>query len=420
MTKKRLARPKSTVYRLNISFLHEDVFGKFPVLGKDVKRQLNICPKLDLLKGRILQLILINQNHRGLTNYTVAWETHQSNGLAHLDILLMYDKPISKSLTSFDYLLPCCPQDLQLLPDKKPKINITTYSATKLNIAVLEYGQKEDPTPLNTFAYDQSIHYLVLAAIKKDPYGYLSDKLRQDPYNFDLSEYAEQYNLDKFITSWSAVKYKLLDIRAALIARLQLQKPGFQPISRQLIQSKLNSEELATFDKHPCFQIIVDHLNQIPKYGSDRPHKMSNLFISGPKDIGKTSLAQILNKHVGCYNLKYQNKYLNRYSNHKYGFIIWNEVKLTDFSHTWILQFLEGVQVPIPMRYNACSKRDNPLIIMTSNLTLDQHIAKRYSKDPFLYNHAVQNLGARITAVHVPIPMFFMQKLLISKLEKLL
>ena len=50
---------------------------------------------------------------------------------------------------------------------------------------------------------------------------------------------------------------------------------------------------------------------------------------------------------------------------------------------------------------------------MTSNLSLNEHILHRYKDDPKLYNHAMQNLAARITPVEIPCPMFFMQKLLI-------
>lgn len=419
-TKKGKTKQKrwtSSVYRLNISYLSEKKFGTHPILGKKVKRQLNISPNLEVLKRQILQLILAHQKHRGLQCYTIAWQVHQSNGLAHLDILLKYSKNIKKSPSSFKYLLDICPQDLGHFSQQqgqKPQVHMTGYATSRINQAILEYGQKEDPVPLTTFTPEQSTRYLTLAAIKADAYGYLSDRMREDPYNFDLSQYVNQYQLDKHISKWSQIKHKLLDIRAAEIGRLQLSKPGIKKITRELIQQRLTPNQLKTFDEYNCFQTIVDHINQIPTYGPNRPHKTPNLFISGPKDIGKTAFAIELGKLVGHYNVKYQNKYLNRYSNNKYGFIVWNETKFTDFSHNWILQFLEGYQVAIPMRYNSCKKYDNPLVYMTSNLDLETHIRNRFKDDSFLYHHATQNLGARITAVRVPVPMFFMQKLLIS------
>ena len=418
MTKKKRIQLEARIFRLNISYLSENVFGRFPILGKKEKRELNLSPKLELLKQQTLESILHNQNHRGLTNYTIAWQTHQSNGLAHLDILLLYEKNVKKSLSSFNYLLSLCPQDLIYFSEnqsQEPQVNITPYSYSRLNQAILEYGQKEDPAPLNTFTPETSSRHLTLAAIKADPYGFLEDKVRKDPYNFDLAQYTQEHQLSKHIPSWNAIKSKLLDIRAAMIARLQLTKPGIKEITPDLIRERLTQNQLETFYRYPCFQTIVDHINQIPKYGPARPHKTKNIFITGPKDTGKTAFATQLGKLVGHYNLKYQNKYLNRYSNNKYGFIVWNQVKLTDFSHNWILQFLQGIQVAIPMRYNACKKNDNPLVYMTSNLTLDKHLRNRYKENPDLYHHSTQNLGARITAVEIPVPMFFMQKLLVKR-----
>ena len=417
MAKTKTKQMAAAIYRINISYLSEKSFGKFPVLGKGVKRQPNLCPALDALKAQILEVLWASQKHRGLTNYTIAWQTHQSNGLAHLDILLRYDKNVKKSNASFNYLLPICPQNLDYFTQKqgqKPQVHITPYSATRLNKAVLEYGQKEDPSPLSNFADSDIIRYLSLSAIRKDPYGFLHDQMLKDPYSFDLAQYVDKYNLSKQIKGWTGIKHKLLDIRAAVIARLQLTKPGIRLITPELIRQRLNDQEYQQFYSHPCYQEIVDHINQIPTYGPRRPHKTKNLFISGPKDTGKTALALELGKLVGHYNLKFENKYLNRYVNNKYCFIVWNQVKLTDFSHTWILEFLQGIQVPIPMRYNACKKTDNPLVYMTSNLTLDEHLRNRYSDRPELYKHATQNLGSRITAVHIPGPIFFMQKLLVS------
>lgn len=416
MTVKKRKRIVGSVFRLNISYLSSAKFGRFQVLGKNVKRLAHCSPDLEALKASVLQLILAHQNHRHLQSYSIAWQTHQSNGLAHLDILLLYSKCVLKSPSSYDYLLSICPQDIGCFSQRqgaKPQVHISPYSLTRLNTAILEYGAKEDPAPLNTFTPEQSQRVLTLAAIKADPYGYLSDEMRKDPYNFDVAQYVDRYRLDKQIRCWSSIKVKLNDIRSAVLARLQLAKPGIQVITPELIASKLSVDQRATYYAYPCFQIIVDHINHIPIYGPARPHKTSNLFISGPKDIGKTALAEALAKHVGYYNLKIENKYLNRYSNNKYGFILWNQTKLTDFSHNWILQFLQGIEVPIPMRYNSCIKRDNPLVMMTSNLTLDAHIKNRYKDRLDLYITATENLGARITAVHVPVPMFFLQKLLL-------
>ena len=422
--KKRIdKRYCATLYRVNISYLSRARFGVHPVLDKGVKRPVGACPALDALKRSVLQRLLVHQRPRGLQAYTVAWQTHGSNGLAHLDILLKYSARVKCSASSYRYLLELTPQDVQHFSTTQgaaPQLHLTGYSLSALKRAVLQYGTKQDPEPLSTFSEELSARTLALAAIKKDPYAYFQARMRQDPVNFDLADYVDQYDLAQHVPGWTALKAKLNDVRAARVARRQLAKPGIKPITRDLIEAKLSPEELLTFDRYSCFQTIVDHLNQIPRYGPHRPPKTKNLFISGPPDTGKTSLSTALAALVGCYNVNYQNKYLNRYSNGKYGFIIWNQTKFTDFTHTWVLQFLQGVQVPIPMRYNACKKSDNPLVLMNSNLPLEDHIAHRFGRPGLsasLLNTAIKNLGARITAVHLPpgTDLFFLQKLLVPK-----
>ena len=421
MSTTKAKRVNASTYRLNISYLSANQFGKFPILGKDVKREPNLSPKLDALKGQVLDLLWLHQSHRGLVSYTIAWQTHQSCGLAHLDVLLRYESSVKKSKSSFDYLLAICPQDLGYFTQKQgqiPQVHITPYSATRLNLAILDYGQKEDPSTLSNFRPEDSARFLQLAAIKKDPYRYFQLIMDQDPYNFDLSYYAKKYDLVHQVSGWSAVKSKLSDAQAAARALTQQKKPGIRHIDRALIQQRLSPEQLTVFDSYPCFQTIVNHLNQIPKYGPKRPHKTLNLFIYGPKGIGKTSfinqgptnLAQL----VPHYDINIQNKYLNRYYNRVYGFISWNEFKYTDFSPTWVLKLLQGLELQIPIRYNSNIKRDNPLVIATSNMSLSKHIQRRFKDQPELIKMAKSNLlNERVVQVYVPVSMFFMQKLLV-------
>lgn len=412
---------QASIYRLNISYLSAKRFGTFQVLGKDVKRQPKLSPALEDLKNAVLELIWFHQRHRGLVNYCVAWQTHQSNGLPHLDILLRYERNIKKSKTSFDYLLPLCPQDLGYFSAKqgqKPCVYMTAYSATRLNLAILAYGQKQDPQPLNNFSSTDSVRFLTLAAIKRDPYGYLYQQMVKDPYNFDLCYYVQKYELSRQVVGWSAIKTKLNDMQAAARALVQEAKPGIRKITPALISQRLDPGELAQFHRHPCFQAIVDALNQIPCYGWSRPHKTPNLFIYGPRGIGKTSFINQgptnLAKLVPHYDINLQNKYLNRYYNQVYGFISWNQFKYTDFSPTWVLKLLQGLDLQIPIRYSSNIKRDNPLIIATSNMSLSQHIQRRFRGQPALITMAKSNLlNQRMVEVYVPLPMFFMQKLLL-------
>ena len=419
--KSRQYQMNASIFRLNISYLSENKFGKFPILGKDVKREPNLCPLLEGLKAEVLELLWKHERHRGLVHYKISWQTHQSNGLAHLDILLKYQKNIKKSRSSFNYLLAICPQDLGYFSQRQGQIsqvNITAYANSRVNQAILDYGEKEDPQSLDNFKPEDSSRIVALAAIRRDPFRYFEQIMDMDPYNFELSYYVKKYSLASEIRGWSSIKSKLNDIQAAARALSEQAKPGIRHIDRDLIEERLSPEQLAVYDGYPCFRTIVDILNQIPRYRYDRPHKTLNLYIYGPRGIGKTSFINEgptnLASLVPHYDINLQNRYLNRYYNHVYGFISWNEFKYTDFSPTWILKLLEGLDLQIPIRYASNVKRDNPLVIATSNISFTQQIERRFKDQPAFVALAKSNLlNERIVEVMVPVPMFFMQKLLV-------
>lgn len=425
MVKKIYKRLNSSIFRLNISYLSEREFGKFSISSKNLKREVNTSIKLDQLKQKVLDLLIARESHRGLISWCISWETHQSNGLAHLDILLRYKQRCKKSPTSFDYLLPLCPQDLGWFGDnqgKKSQIFLTGYGESRLNQAILEYGEKEDPVPVTNFSKDLSAYLLAVSRIKQDSYGYFYDLMIEDPYNFDLSYWAVKYNLSKEIKGWSAIKNKLNDCQAAARALTEERKPGIKEITPELIEGQLTKEELKTFNQYPCFKEIVAFINQIPRWGHQRPHKTLNLFLWGPKGIGKTSFLtegpKNLSKLVPHYDINLQNKYLNRYYNNVYGFISWNQFKYTDFTPNWVLKLLEGANLEIPIRYASNIKRDNPLIIATSNMSLKEHIERRFKEEPRLREMAKSNLlNERIVEIEVPVEMFFLQKLLIPNIN---
>ena len=278
-----VVRLKGLVYRLNVSYLLG--YGTFQTLGKDVKRAKDRCPGLESLKVRVLDQILRNQSHRGLRYHSVAWQTHQSTGQPHLDILLIYDKTRLKSPSSYNYLLPLCPQRQS---QTTPGVFVTGYSKTRLNKAILEYGTKEDPQPLSNLPQDLS-SYLDVKKLQQDPYAYLEDQMSKDPLHFNLQQYVRKNGLARHIRGWSSIKTKLKDMQVAAANLLLKSRPGFQLITRQLIQQRLSPSQLTLFDSWPGYQRIVDYLNQVPTYGGKRQMKTLNLLITGPASIGKTS-----------------------------------------------------------------------------------------------------------------------------------
>ena len=413
-----------SIYRLVIRNI--EGYGTFPVTG--VKRAEGVSPELDQLKQRVLQCLLQKQSKRTVkpVNWTVAWQTHAASGLPHLDILLVYLNNITPLLTSFDYLI----KDLKIQQrDVGDEVGIghvwiTPYSSKKLNKAILQYGQKQDPNTITNITLETKEDLLRGNKFKADPYRYLELQMLKDPLHFNVQQYVRVHDLYQYISSWSSIKSKLKDSQQAAANLLFKSKPGFKFIDRALIQSRLSPQQLLTYDSWSGYQTIVNYLNQIPSLGYRRPMKTMNLLITGPASTGKTSLfesdlAQTYNsvqRYASVYPMGTKTWWPN-YKPQVYKLIFWNEAKLTSYSYDTILKVLEGSKVDLPHKGGSVLKYDNPLVIMTSNMTIDQMIHQKFGYSKLFSDMAKSNLSVRVQNVIIPkgYNFFLLQKLLVSK-----
>ena len=372
---------------------------------KDVKYD-----RLEYLKQDIFEKLKCHpssykrsQFQRGLRYYNIAMEFHV-DGTPHLDILLIYDKSQQFRSNHFDYLYK--------------HGNLTTYR--KLNQAILEYGLKQDPKPLTNM--DKDIHKLVqFQKFKSNPYGCLQDEMRKDPIHFCLEEYCQIHDLYQYIPNWNSVKAKIKDSQTAAANLTLSNKPGFKFIDRDLIQESLTPTELKLYDSWKGYSRIVHYLNQIITYKGKRQMKSLNLLITGAPSIGKTALFSNLNHgmdktcvqdYCAIYPMG-MNNWFPRYRSNVYHMIFWNEAKFTSYSFDVILKLLEGSYVDLPCKGGSSRKVDNPLIVMTSNMTLQQMIQQKFGYHPKYLEMAKKNLKVRIQNVVVPskLDLFILQKL---------
>lgn len=349
-----------------------------------------------------------SQFQRGLIYYRIALE-HHSNGVPHLDILLSYDKSIERQLTDYDYLLK--------------HGNITTYR--KLNSAIIDYGTKQDTYSLTNFPEDYS-KILDMQDLKVDPYRYLELQMLKDPLRFNVQQYCRTHDLYSRISSWSSIKNKLKDSQLAA-ANLQLkQKPGFKLITQEVIQNNLNPHQKKLYyGKWNGYRRIVHYLNDLTLHKGLRDPKSLNLLISGPPNCGKSALVWHPHPHdhfnpISAYCSVYpigMSQWFPKYQSDVYHCIYWNQMKLTSYSYDTILKLLDGSPLDLPNKGSVSRKVDNPLIIMTSNLTLQQMIKQKFSYNVGYMDMARKNLSVRIQNVIVPdgYDLFLLQKLLISK-----
>lgn len=356
------------------------------------------------LKGDTFSLLLKNQIN--LQYYKIAVQTHITTGVPHLDILITYNRSVLKSLNRFDYLVK--------------HGSLTRYRS--LNTAILQYGSKQDLFALTNFPADFS-KVITVSQLRKDPYAYLYDRMKEDPIHFNLQQYVQSNLLSKHIHGWPSIKTKLKDMQVAA-ANLNLRsRPGFKYIDNLLIQSVLTTNQLSLYRSWTGYQTIVDYLNQIPLHGSYRKMKTLNLFITGPTSLGKTSLFHNPNHqphmnpiedYIAVYPMG-MTTWFPAYRTGVYKLILWNQVKLTSYPYDLVLKLLQGSFVDLPIKNGVAPKRDNPLIVMTSNLTLQQLIVQTFYHSKTLQAIARQTLSVRVHNVIVPpgCPLFILQKLLI-------
>lgn len=358
------------------------------------------------LKYQTLELLKQHQKKYSLRYHHIALEHHQS-GIPHLDILLIYDKSVRHKFTHFDYLVK--------------HGNLSTYR--KLNEAILNYGKKQDKDALSNLP-EQNQSLLNLQQLKRDPYSYLYDRMKQDPLHFNLQQYVQKHQLSKHISGWSSIKTKLKDMQVAA-ANLSLKdKPGFKYIDRNLIESCLNSDELRTFDSWSGYQTIVNYLNQIVVHRGARQQKQLNLLITGHPNCGKSALIWQRDPLPGRTSLLQScsiypigmSQWFPKYQSDVYHCIYWNQAKLTSYSYDTVLKLLDGSPLDLPCKGSVSRKVDNPLIVMTSNLTLQQMIVQKFGYNKSYVQMAKKNLAVRVQNVIIPedYNLFLLQKLLVQ------
>ena len=155
-----------------------------------------------------------------------------------------------------------------------------------------------------------------------------------------------------------------------------------------------------------------------------RQEKSMNLLITGAPSTGKSALFWQRNPlpgrssvvtHLPLYPMGMKD-WFPAYKSDVYAGIYWNEAKLTSYPYDVILQLLDGSVVMLPAKGSGHKKVDNPMVLMTSNMTLNEMIRQKFYYNKEYIKMAKENLSVRIENVIVPkgLNLFLLQKLLVS------
>ena len=356
-------------------------------------------PAIIALRAHTVDDLVLNQSSRGLSDYLVAVERHAGSGRPHLDILLVYKTRVMNSTSRYDYLVK--------------HGSLMRYRT--LNRAILEYGRKQDPAPLGDM--DTSA-VLMESRARTDLYPMMQKAMLSSPFQFDPIDWLSDNGLMA-----AAVKvnmYKIIrairDVQHRQCNRLLRRKPGIRQITPELISERLTADQHQLFSSWKGYQTIVNHINQISKYGFSRPHKTKNLFLAGPPDTGKSSLIIALQRHCPAYPLGTRGGWFPSFESGVYTLLSWDEFSLKCYPYPDLLKLLEGRPMKLPQKGGHVPRDDNQLVIATTNLTMAMHVRDRFKLQDNRA-HALLNLSARFTEVIVPAdrPLFILNRLIVQK-----
>ena len=340
----------------------------------------------------VLEHLKRNQDQCKFIKYAAVLETHSDDIKKenHLHLYVGFPKTCRIKLNRFDYL------------GKHGKLEVVrNYDA------VLKYMTKENK-PIANFDYLQSI-------MRKDFPRAMQLLLSQ---GLHVRQIYGKYSSIVASKRWRSYLRFLEYQKQSEKFQVQLDKPGLRLITPELIKSRLTEEEFEMYQKNALFQRIIDLINDIVRDGSYRPHKAKALFIVGAPNTGKTTFGLALQRKVATFNFP-DDGWWQGYQSDIFKLIIWNEFDLRRLQYPTLLKFLQGLRMDLPIKGSHITRSDNPLIYLTSNLTLQQLICKRFSSQQNRKKSRA-NLSARIQEINVgSVPIFFLTKLLVSPAESI-
>lgn len=367
---------------------------------------------------------LLNSNPRQVKVKPVKYlicEQMYDNGDPHFHVILTYDRRKRiQNQSHYDYL------------DVHP--NIQSMRNMK---AALDYVYKQDPNPITNMDIQRE-KIVAKAECTSSLYQLLEQEMKKDPLRFDVDDYCVTHDIFKSIykTNYSKAISLIKRAQPAYARAIYANKPGIKLITPLLIKQLLTEDEFEQYYSHPCYQDIINHINQIRQYPNKSPETMApsktrHLLIVGDSSIGKSALVDHrpnehypypgLMHYYACYHLSIGEKFFPPYRSFDFSMVRWNQFTIdSDMfpkrAYHRLLDYLEGAPSALPQKGRPpVERQDNPKHILTSNRTLNQHIDKTFASSQ-TRTQCRSNLGSRIHCVQIPFgkQIHFLRKLFVS------
>jgi len=135
--------------------------------------------------------------------------------------------------------------------------------------------------------------------------------------------------------------------------------------------------------EHPGEHAIASWVHN--NFGKPRLHKQKQLFVWGPKNMGKSHILMDLEKRFKRYIIGDEEKFDTDYKDDQVEFCTFDEF-VGQKKVSWINNFCEGVHMKLNKKGgNPMTKRGNPPVIFCSNKSLDQIYSELKEKSPFQF-----------------------------------
>ena len=345
-------------------------------------------PHFDDLE-QVFKILELKAKELLISKFAVVLETHTNdpNKAKHLHVFVSFTKQREICLKFFDFL------------GKHGKLEKVR------NIeAVLQYMNKENVCKAN---FDI---WVLRLTNRKTFASTIADLMIAGWSEIELINKYRSIIADK---PWSSAlsfgKKAVLAARAGLRTTKRMRH-----ITREIIETRLSREELTLFDSDHQFQIFVDYVNRILRYGNQQLHKQCCLSIVGKPSIGKSTVVNALKAFFRTYVFPLDGWH-TQYDNGIYEIILWNEWDIKLISKSDLLLFTEGEIVDLKVKYTKAIKEDRPMIILTSNHTYVDQVNRRYAYDPELRDSTLEALSVRFVELNFgKTEIWFLAKLFLS------